>query len=258
MVEGSNRESFAMPNLIDVAIVGTQKAGTTSLAHALAEHPQICLALGKETHLFDRVDVQNDGVDDAELLRHFAHRRPGQLLLDATPSYMYLPGCLDALVRHSPDVRVIVVLRDPVERALSHHAHSRSVKSETLPALPALLLERSRLGRDADPLGDTSAHRRWSYVDRGRYAPQLERLRSLTENVHVATFEQMIGDTAPTLRRILRFIGVDDTVTLSLPHLNISKRRGQHLARLAARVLTRGIAAETERALSLPPRSLPW
>ena len=51
------------PNLVHVAVVGAQKCGTTSLAAVLDRHPQLCLAQGKEAHLFDRADVQRSGVD---------------------------------------------------------------------------------------------------------------------------------------------------------------------------------------------------
>lgn len=243
---------------IDVAIVGAQRSGTTSLATALGEHPQICLALHKETHVFDRVDVQRGGPCDDLLQTFYPHRLPGQLLLDATPSYLYLPGCIGALVRHSPEVRLIVILRDPAARALSHHAHSRSRGSENRGAVPALLLERLRLGREVDPLREMSAHREWSYVDRGRYGPQLERLHSLIDNVHVVIFEQMITDPRATLLGIHRFLGIEEREDTSLEHLNSSNRRPQRGARLLARALTRNVRRNTETVLGLRRGSLPW
>jgi len=243
---------------IGAAIVGAQKCGTTSLAAALAGHPRVCLARNKEAHLFDDEEVQRRGPTPAELEAHFSHREPGQILLDATPSYLYLPGCIDALVRHSPDVRVIVVLRNPAERALSHLAHSTSVGSETLPPFRAVWRERRRLAADSRPLAPNSPHRAWSYVERSDYAPQLRRLISLAEHVHVVMFGDMIGDPGQTLTGIHRFLSLDESPTALLPHLNISARRRHPAARTVVKLKTRHVAAETAKVLGVPASALRW
>ena len=87
---------------VGAAIVGAQKCGTTTLAAMLDEHPQIRLAVGKESHLFDQAVVHRDGPTDGDIEQYWPDVSEGELLLDATPSYLYLPGCLEALLRHSP------------------------------------------------------------------------------------------------------------------------------------------------------------
>jgi len=208
-------------------IVGAQKCGTTTLAAVLDEHPGICLAVGKETHLFDRADVQQSGPSTDDLERWFPHREPGQLLLDATPSYVYLPGCLEAAVEHNPDLRAIVMLRPPGDRAVSHYGHARRHRFERRSALLALLLERRRLRKDRDPLAQGSAHRERSYVDRGRYHAQLQRLLALVPQVHVVLMSDLIADP----ERVVH--GVHDVV------------------RAVASALTRRDAVRTERLLGL-------
>jgi hypothetical protein len=238
------------PARIGAALIGAQKAGTTSLATVLARHPDICLAAGKEAHLFDRPEVQRRGPRPDELETFFGHRRPGQVLLDATPSYLYLPGCVEALVRHEPHVRIVVVLRPPVSRAVSHHAHEVRLGYERRSLLMAIALERHRLRRDADPLAADSAHRHSSYVDRSRYDVQLRRLRESSVNVHVVHFDELVLTPIPVVQRIFDFLGLDPIPAVEFPHLNQSGRARHRLAESALRLLTRRSDKRTEQVLA--------
>lgn len=207
---------------IDIAIVGAQKCGTTTLAELLGAHPQLCLAKGKEAHLFDDEQVQRNGAGAARLQALFAHRLPGQLLLDATPSYLYLPGCIEALVRHNPAVKVIAVLRPACERVISHHRHERRRGVERLPLPLALLAEPLRLRSSAAPLQPGSAHRTASYLDRCRYSTQLRRLHTLVprERVYVTTLDAVAGSTGEELPAMHRFLGVEPLSIAAAPRLN--------------------------------------
>jgi hypothetical protein len=241
---------------IDAAIVGAQKCGTTSLAAMLEQHPQICLAVGKEAHLFDDPRLQRVGVARAHLERSFAHRLPGQLLLDATPSYLYLPGCIEALVAHNPEVRVIVVLRPAGERAVSHHDHERrrGVEQRSLPV--ALFAERSRLRRDSDPLGRASPHRVVSYLDRGRYVVQLRRLRGVTDRVHVLTLAELVAEPERVSAEVHRFLGIEVLPAQAVPLLNVgSATPGPVIRRLLA-LVTRRQMARTAALLGWPATAL--
>jgi hypothetical protein len=232
-------------------VAGAQKCGTTTLAAVLGDHPSICLARNKEAHLFDQAEVQRRGPTAAEIEAVFPHRRHGQILLDATPSYLYLPGCLEALVRHAPDVRVVVVLRSPADRAVSHYGHERRLGAERLPFVVALAAERRRLRRDPDPLAWNSAHRHSSYLDRGRYAGQLERLRSLTANYHLVLFDDLLTDPGWVLDGIVDFLGVERRPLDRIPRLNPGDGRRHRLGRALARRLTRDDTTEAEAWLNV-------
>jgi hypothetical protein len=244
------------PLRVTAALIGAQKCGTTTLAELLARHPLICLARNKEAHLFDQVDVQRNGPTATQLALYWPEPAPGQLLLDATPSYLYLPGCVEALLRHEPDVRLIVMLRSPGERALSHHGHERRLGAERRNFAMALALEGRRLKRDADPLAANSAHRHFSYRDRGRYAQQLRHLSSLTDQYLVVTLGDLIADPGATLDRIYRFLGLPPHPVGSLPHLNSGDGRNHKVAKFFARWLMRREAAAAERLVGLAPGSL--
>lgn len=240
---------------VTAALIGAQKCGTTTLAALLGDHPSICLALNKEAHLFDRPDVQRRGPTEAEIDACFAHRRDGQILLDATPSYLYLPGCPEALVRHAPEVRLVVVLRSPGERAVSQYGHERRLGTERLPFALALAAERRRLRRDPDPLARNSAHRHSSYVDRGRYGPQLQRMQSLTDRCHVVLFTDLVTDPGRVVDGITDFLGVQRHPVTDVGRLNAGGRR-RRLAVAMARRLARHDTADAEAWLGVTAGTL--
>lgn len=237
-------------------IVGAQKCGTTTLAAVLDEHPGICLAAGKEAHLFDRADVQHSGPSTDDLERCFPHREPGQLLLDATPSYLYLPGCLEAAAGHNPNLRAIVMLRPPGDRAVSHYGHACRLGFEQRHGLLALSLERRRLRADNDPLAQGSSHRERSYLDRGRYHVQLQRLLALVPRVHVVLMSDLIADPERVVHGVHDFLGVERHPVDALPRLNVGDGRRRPALRAVAGALTRRDTARTEVLLGLPRGAL--
>ena len=201
---------------IDIALVGAQKSGTTSLAALLAQHPSVCGAKLKETHLFDQEKVQRDGLHSGALLEHFPNSQSGQMLMDATPSYLYLPGCIESLIKHNPNIRILVVLRDPAERAVSHHAHERRLGHERRSFPMSLALELIRLQRD--------------------------RLSALSQNFLVIGFSDLITNPQKTINRIFAFLELPPITVREVPHLNScqDQPRSWHL-KLARLLLRRQI-----------------
>ena len=237
---------------ISAALVGAQRSGTTTLASLLGQHPSIFLARNKEAHFFDQERVQRNGLTQSDFDSFFGARQLGQVLLDATPAYLYLPGSLEALLRHSPDVRIIVILRNPADRAFSHYSHECRQGYETKPYLIALALERRRLRREKDPLSAQSAHRHFSYVDRGRYGRQLKHLYSLTNRHHVVLFSDLLAHPQRVVDGICDFLEVARFEIEHLPHLNEGGARLKRMERLVTEVVQRRSTRETEDLLSLP------
>ena len=203
--------------VVDFMIVGVQKGGTTALAEFLGQHPQIGMARPKEVHLFDAEDYPADAPPtalDERYRPHFAHCPGARLRGEATPIYLFLPEIAAQLKRYNPALKLIVLLRDPVERALSTHRMQRARGREPLPFALALLAERWRLRRDPHPSAQRSALREHAYRRRGLYADQLANLFAVFDRRQVLILrnEALLRQHAAILRRAFAFLGVDDSI----------------------------------------------
>jgi hypothetical protein len=165
--------------LLRFVIGGVQKGGTTALALYLGRQGDVVLPRTKEAHVFDA-----EGFDESaprawiegQYLAQFDGFTHTGLHGDATPIYLFLPQAIARIARYNPAMRWIVLLRDPVERAISHHHMERQRGNERWPLPLALLLERRRLRRHATDLSNGSSLRTHSYRARGDYALQLDTL----------------------------------------------------------------------------------
>jgi hypothetical protein len=193
---------------------GVQKAGTSALARYLGAHPRLRLPAGKEAHVFDAPDF-DDGWSPAQVDQRYAtvfEAADGDTLHgDATPFYLLHPRVVARIARYNPAMRWIVLLRDPVQRALSHFHMERRRGLERWPLWPALLLERWRLRRHADDFSRTSPLRRHGYRLRGDYARQLDALYAHfpREQVLLLRSECLREQPAACMRAACTFLGIE-------------------------------------------------
>lgn len=163
----------------DYIIAGAGKCGTTSMQAYLAAHPLVRAPLGKEVHYFDH----NYSRGESWYRAHFplARRWRPWLTGEATPYYLCHPGVPRRVAQAVPDVKIIVLLRDPVERAYSQYRMVRDeYRCECLTFEDALRAEERRLVGERERLAREPSYRShshlfFSYKERGRYAEQLER-----------------------------------------------------------------------------------
>ncbi len=149
-----------------------QKGGTTALFDYLKDHPDLAMAPEKEVHFFDdEASVDWARPDYAAYHARFDPDRPG-LRGEATPIYIYWPGSIERIARYNPRAKLILLFRDPVERAWSHWRMERSRGAEALPFDVCIRQGRSRVDDPSAP----GHHRVHSYVERGFYGAQLTRL----------------------------------------------------------------------------------
>ena len=204
------------PLLPDFLILGAQKCGTTSLAKALAMNPQIFVPAAKEAHYFG--EVADDEIDAATYSQFFSDWDGEALIGEATPEYLALPEATDQIHRLLPDVRCVIVLRNPVDRAYSHYWHRRREAGLTLGFAEALEEEEALRRRGTPvPLG---------YIERGLYARQITRLRDAgftTEQMRIIFFDDLLADPSGEVGRVERFLGVEPA-GVALPHANRSTR----------------------------------
>lgn len=196
-----------LPHPPEFLIIGGMRCGTTSLFRCLAAHPQIDPPLGKELNFFTR----HHGKGLRWYRAHFPARGPGQLSFEASPYYMFHPSAPARVARAMPDVKLVVLLRNPADRAYSHYLHTRRRGFEPLSFADALDAENARL--DSPRAGSGMARdpmRLYSYTRRGLYADQLERWLEHfpAEQLHVMRSKHLFDEPAAALARLSEFLGV--------------------------------------------------
>jgi hypothetical protein len=241
--------------LPDFLIAGVPKAGTTALHAALSRHPGLYLSPIKEPKFFltDGPPPAKGGPGDALTYREHVWERaryealfdaapPGAPRGEATPLYLYDPDAMRRIHRLIPDVKLIVVIRDPVERAHSNWTHLWSAGLEPVGDFVLACAEEER--RIA--AGWASF---WHYTGLGRYGAQLDHAFSLfaREQVHVLRYRRLIDDPAGTLNGICGFLGVDTGVLSEIPRENVTAHPEQTVAHRAVSLGMRASAAVGRR-----------
>jgi len=200
--------------LPEFVILGAQKAGTTTLYTQLSKHPAVMPALRKEVHYFDAPPRS------IEWYRAFFPRRRavdareravgGAVTGEATPFYLFHPGAPARLRAAVPHARLVVVLRDPVERAVSGYHHAVRMSHETRPIDLALDPENAEVLPDGLPWYDDPAcpARLRGHLARGRYAEQLERWFEALPREQVLVLETHELARGVALGKTLDFLGI--------------------------------------------------
>jgi hypothetical protein len=199
--------------LPDFIVAGVQKGGTTFLYQEMLRHPEVRGSLTKEVHFFDGNFAK--GVDWYSGM--FPAPKPnGRVILgEASPAYIFHPGAVRRIAETLPDPRLIVIVRDPVQRALSQYKHERRLGFEPSATFEeALALEESRVADEYEKLADGSlassfAVGHFAYTRRGLYADQLKRAADLIgrERLLVLVSEEMFADPIAATSTALSFVG---------------------------------------------------
>jgi hypothetical protein len=207
--------------LPDFIIIGAQRGGTTSLYYYLTSYPGISQALMKEVHYFD--DHFREGTPwyraqfPTKLQRSYVESARGQRFLtgESSPYYLFYPPAPKRIKALVPNVKLIVLLRNPVERAYSHHWLATLEGNETLPFAEAVEREAERTAGEQERIlrdeGYASfAHRHYTYLARGIYVDQLKHWMNFfpREQFLILKSEDFYKNTADTFRRTLDFLEV--------------------------------------------------
>lgn len=247
-------------------VVGAAKAGTTSLYHYLQQHPDVFMPVEKEPHHFSQVrpDPAKRAFykhipDRATYLALFSGVRAERAIGEASTSYLWDEETPRRIREFNPATRIIIMLREPVQRAYSHYLNDVREGYEKRPFLTAIEedLRAERKGWGVSSL----------YVDLGRYCEQVRRyLEFFPGQVLVLFFEEFIRDPRAALRQTFSFLGVDpefaEQVELEIhnPYAEPTSLGrvllGSGMARTAARILVpRGVrAAARDRMLKVKPK----
>jgi hypothetical protein len=214
----------------DFFLVGHAKCGTTALYEMLRRHPQIFMPNVKEPQFFARnpqapvlsgrrraFEQTGRGTESLqEYLALFAEARPDQRVGEASTFYLWSDRAPAAIAKMVPDARIVAILREPVSFLHSLHLQMRQNGAETERSLrKALALESERRAGRHIPAGAY-----WPealmYSERVRYVAQLRRYHAVfpPEQVLVLIYDDFRRDNEATVREVLRFLEVDDTVPI--------------------------------------------
>ncbi len=206
------RPTAAWRLLPSFIVIGAQRAGTSSLYRYLSAHPGVRRPLRKEVDFFS-VD---HGRGTAWYRSHFPLRIPACVTFEATPQYFVHPLAPARVRELLPDIKLIIAVRDPVDRALSHYRLMRQIGVERLDLARAIDSERDRVRPDLDRLRADPAHRatdflRFSYVMRSRYGEQLARWREHfpAASFHILDFDAFRTDPTVEWTALLDFVGLE-------------------------------------------------
>ncbi len=197
-----------------VLIIGAQKAGTTSLFNYLVQHPDVLPPIAKEVHYFDlRYDRGARWYQGCFPYRRRLRR--GAITLEATPYYLFHPRVPHRVAQLLPDVKLIALLRNPIDRAFSHYQHEIRGGREPLSLAEALDREADRLAGEeerlrSDPAYYSVSHHRHSYLRRGHYAEQLDRWveHFPRSRLMVVQSERLFREPAAVVDSVQQFLGL--------------------------------------------------
>ena len=232
---------------LNLFVIGAQKSGTSALHYFLSCHPQICMSQEKELMLFNREVFSQGDLSAAESL--FPAECSARYYGESTPYYMFERPVLRRIAAYNPEVRLIILLRNPVDRLVSQYAMNvrdgltrlplalhlagepilynidRLLRSINIPTPWRCRLIRNTNYRFDEPTGLNSfPGPLWcrNYMRRGFYDRHLKQVYRLfpRQNVLCVTTEDLEQRHEETLRKIFEFLGVDPTVRVDQTYVN--------------------------------------
>jgi hypothetical protein len=208
---------------VNFLVCGTQKGGTTALDAYLRRHNQLHLAATKEVHYFDSDEFFADSQTNHSWYHsHFNYDNSMRLWGESTPIYMYWEPAAERIHKYNPSMKIILLLRNPIDRAYSHWNMEVRRGCDNLSFYDALINEASRCART-----DGKQHRTFSYMDRGFYTKQITRLRTHFSdlNLHITKSDDLLIRPRECLHSICSFLEVaplEDTSPLRAHQLPYS------------------------------------
>lgn len=203
-------------------ILGVQRCGTTTLYNYLIQHPQIVRAISKEVHFFDL--NFSKGLDwylgRFSLKRYLLQKLAGNYFVpivtgEASPYYIFHPLAPKRIAQTLPSVKVIVLLRNPVDRAYSQYQHEVCLGNEKLPFEEAINKEEERLNNEVKRMlnnenYDSFNHLHYSYLSRGIYIEQIKILFDLfpKENILILKSEDFYSESKDVCKKVISFLNL--------------------------------------------------
>jgi len=210
-------------------IIGAQKAGTTFLHNVVGNHPKLRRPATKEVAFYTYRFARGMRFYRS----HFPKCGPGYMSFESTADYLFHPLVPQRIKDTLPDVKLIICLREPVSRAISHYGHSVANNFEEWSFRDAILREEERTAPEyeklkADPNYEARSLMRFSYGAKGRYIEQIRRYADLfpREKMLILDSKEIFGETNSALVKVEKFLGIEEwTPAASIPPKNVGKAK---------------------------------
>jgi hypothetical protein len=230
-----------LPNFL---IVGAAKSGTTSLHYYLQQHPDIYLPARKELHYFAREYMfrLTGGPGDRNVLSYvcrtqeeyesaYAKVTRQSAVGEISPSYLYFSDVNEEIKRELRDPKIIMILRNPLQKAFSQYMHLVRDNREMLDFYDALMAEGERIERDWAAM--------WRYAESSLYSSRVQRYMDVfgERNVRIFLYDDLVASPERLVRDLLEFIGVDPEQPIDFG--KVHNRSGKPRSRFVSNLLTR-------------------
>ena len=206
------------PNFI---IAGFPKCGTTSLHHYLSEHPEIFMPEQKELHFFtfkilsklkngpkDELVKETQINSSEKYLSYFQNVKKEIAIGDASPSYINYPSEFLKIKKYLNDPKVIIILRDPINRAYSNYLHLKREHRETMSFEDAIGAEEERIKNKYSDF--------WYYKFNSTYYQKIVKAKTTFSNVLILTIEELDKDPIITMKKVYKFLGVNNNFSFKI------------------------------------------
>lgn len=248
-------------------IIGVQKGGTTSLFHYLSQHPQVISPENKELHYFSMEENYRLGNSWYHAQFPLPNKfKRGCKAFEATPAYLYYPFCAERIMRYDRNLKLVIVLRDPVDRAYSawnmfrnfrnDPVHSRLTEERGFAEVVAAEMELIGQGNETDvPLEQ-------SYVRRGLYLEQIERYLQFfpREQLFITENTELKADCERVLTELTTFLELPprDWSLRTREDFNVGRYKEEAMPDATRRLLVDFYRSHNKRLFEFLGKSYSW
>ena len=190
---------------VDFLVIGAQKSGTTSFFKYLSDHPNVNASKVKEVHFFDLFYSKGK-----KWYQDQFHFEKGKLCGECTPFYLMHPDAAPRAFEYSGNLKLIAILRNPVERAWSHYQMNIELGIEKLSFEEALDNERARMQSTRDLSAIDSPFLQYSYASRGRYVEQIAYWLEFfpPERLLLLNYHKFFDKPLTEIQKVYEFLGL--------------------------------------------------
>lgn len=210
---------------LDFVGIGAPRCGTTKLSRGLAEHPEICFSSRKELHYFNFDHLYNQG--QYYLTRFLNHCQKGKIKGEWSTDYLYSQKAAERIKNHNPEVKILISLRNPIDRAYSHYLLQKYSGSIN----PWQTFNTAISGRD-----------KYHYLKRGLYAESLKHYLDTfpREQIRIVIYEELVKNPGQTFKQLYQFLKVNPNFVPPSINENVDYRaRKKHYSLILVAIINK-------------------